>query len=64
MNFKDLKIKKEYSVPADNIINDFYIPLLNRSVLYQRSVAYFSSESLYEISYGIVNLLKNNGKIQ
>lgn len=64
MNFKDLKIKKEYRVPADNIINDFYIPLLNRSVLYQRSVAYFSSESLYEISYGIVNLLKNNGKIQ
>ena len=64
MSFLDLKIKKEYRVPADNIINDFYIPLLNKSILYQRSVAYFSSESLYEISYGIVNLLKNNGKIQ
>lgn len=64
MGFKNLNIKKEYRIPADNIINNFYIPLLNESILYQRSVAYFSSESLYEISFGIVNLLKNNGRIQ
>lgn len=64
MSFKNLNIKKEYRIPADNIINNFYIPLLNESILYQRSVAYFSSESLYEISFGIVNLLKNNGRIQ
>lgn len=64
MTFRELTIKKEYRIPADNIIYDFYIPLLEKSVLYRRSVAYFTSESLYELSYGIINLLKNDGKIQ
>ena len=64
MNFKELTIKKEYRIPANNIIKEFYLPILEKSTLYQRSVAYFTSESLYELSYGITHLLKNNGQIQ
>ena len=64
MSLLDVSIKKEYRSPRDNIVNDFYIPLLKESVLYKRSVGYFSSSSLIELTYGISKLINNNGKIQ
>lgn len=64
MGLIDLPIKDEYRIPENNIVNEFYIPLLNESVLYKRSVAYFTSSSLIEISYGITSLIKNGGNIQ
>ena len=64
MSLLDVNLKKEYRSPRDNIVSDFYIPLLKESVLYKRSVGFFSSSSLLEISYGITNLINNNGKIQ
>lgn len=64
MSFLNVNIKKEYRVPGTDIINEFYIPLLKEAVLYQRSVAYFSSSSLIDISYGLANLISNNGKVQ
>lgn len=64
MSLLDVNLKKEYRSPRDNIVNDFYIPLLKESNLYKRSVGFFSSSSLLEISYGITNLINNNGKIQ
>jgi hypothetical protein len=64
MNFKDIQIEDEYKTPRDNITRDFYMPLLERSTLYQRSVGFFSSTSLLDLSYGLAHLVKNNGKIQ
>ncbi|MDR0696930.1 MAG: DEAD/DEAH box helicase family protein [Christensenellaceae bacterium] len=64
MSFKDLKIKNSYNSGADNIIKDFYIPVLSKTVLYKRAVGYFSSSCLIAISNGIYELVKNNGKIQ
>lgn len=64
MSLLDVNIKKEYRSPRDDIINEFYIPLLKESCFYKRSVGFFSSSSLLEISYGIVNLINNGGKIQ
>lgn len=64
MNFKEINLEDEYKTPRDNITKDFYIPLLEKSKLYQRSVGFFSSSSLIDLSYGLVNLVKNNGKIQ
>lgn len=64
MSLLDVNLKKEYRSPRDNIVHDFYIPLLKESVLYKRSVGFFSSSSLMEISYGITNLINNDGKIQ
>lgn len=63
-SFKDIQIKKEYRTPRDNIVNDFYIPLLKESILYKRSVGFFSSSALIELSYGINHLINNGGKIQ
>jgi len=64
MNFKNIIIKNEYRSPDDNVINDFYIPLLKNAVLYKRAVGFFSSSSLIEITKGISGLVKNNGRIQ
>lgn len=64
MGLKDIKIKKEYRIPRDDIISEFYIPLLKKSNGYDRSVGYFSSDSLIELSYGIAEFVKNGGKIR
>ncbi|MEX1029112.1 MAG: DEAD/DEAH box helicase family protein [Paenibacillaceae bacterium] len=64
MRFRDLSIKKEYRSFSDDIVNNFYIPLLDKAVLYQRAVGFFSSSALIEISYGISRILDNDGRIQ
>ena len=64
MSLLDVNLKKEYRSPRDDIVNKFYIPLLKESILYKRSVGFFSSSSLLEISYGITKLINNKGKIQ
>lgn len=64
MSLKDKEIKSEYRSLIDNVVQDFYIPLLGEAVLYQRAVGFFSSSSLVEISKGIASLAKRGGKIQ
>jgi superfamily II DNA or RNA helicase len=64
MNFTELTIKPEYRSLADNIVKDFYLPLLERAIFYKRAVGFFSSTALVEISKGITGLIKNGGKIQ
>lgn len=64
MSFIDVTIKPEYRSLLDDMISDFYIPLLNEAVVYKRAVGFFSSSALIEISKGISGLIKNGGKIQ
>lgn len=64
MSLQDCIIKRSYYSLKDNIARDFYIPLLNEAVLYQRAVGYFTSSILVKISEGICNFAKNGGKIQ
>ena len=64
MIFPNLSIKQEYRSPQDNIIKDFYIPVLENAVSYRRSVGFFSSSALIEISKGICELAKKGGKIE
>jgi len=64
VSLKDINIKREYRSLTDNVVRDFYNPLLQEAVLYQRAVGYFSSTALIEITRGITGLIKNGGKIQ
>ncbi|MEG1724751.1 MAG: DEAD/DEAH box helicase family protein [Anaerovoracaceae bacterium] len=64
MSFLDISIKTEYRSLIDDMVNDFYTPLLNESTIYKRAVGFFSSSALIEISKGISELIKNGGKIQ
>jgi superfamily II DNA or RNA helicase len=62
-NFLSTVIKQEYRSPQDNIIRDFYLPVLNEAVSYKRSVGFFSSTALVEISKGICELARKGGTI-
>lgn len=64
MSLKNITIKEEYRSLIDDMVNDFYIPVLNESVIYKRAVGFFSSSALIEISKGISALIQNGGKIQ
>ena len=64
MALKDIVIKQEYRSFHDDIVKDFYIPILKQSVIYKRAVGYFSSNVLNQIADGIVALANNNGNIQ
>lgn len=64
MSFVDLDLKPEYRSLLDNVIRDFYIPVLKRASMYQRAVGFFSSSALLELSTGICGLVENGGKIQ
>ena len=64
MSLKDVELKKEYRSLLDNVVQDFYIPLLKDATLYQRAVGFFSSSSLVEISKGIATMAEIGGKIQ
>lgn len=63
MSLKDRKIKSEYRLLIDNVVQDFYIPLLHEATYYKRAVGFFSSSSLVEISKGIADMAKGGGKI-
>lgn len=63
MPFQSLNIQQEYRSPQNNIVTEFYIPVLEKSVTYKRSVGYFSSTSLVQITKGILGLIKNGGTI-
>ena len=62
--FTDLNLLKHYKTYKHNIVKEFYTPVLQESVLYQRSVGFFSSTALIELTKGIAGIVKNGGKIQ
>jgi len=64
MSFVDVDIKPEYRSRLDNVMKDFYIPVLKQAVMYKRAVGFFSSSALLEMSAGLCGLVKNGGKIQ
>lgn len=64
MSFKDMPIKIKYKSFIDNPINDFYIPVLEKSMVYRRAVGYFSSSILLDYTIGLREFLKNSGKIE
>ncbi len=63
-SFKDFYIKKEYRSNIDDIVKDFYLPLLTVSKGYDRAVGFFSSSALAEVAKGISTLVANGGKIR
>ena len=65
MSYLDIyEIKREYRTHQNNIVKEFYIPVLEESLIYKRAVGYFTSGSLIEISKGISGLIKSKGKMQ
>ena len=64
MSFKELSLLKHYKTYKNDIIKEFYTPVLKQAVLYQRAVGFFSSTALIDLTKGISGMIKNGGKIQ
>ena len=61
---KNEDIKFKYDSDKDDIVNEFYIPVLSNSVEYYRMSGYFSSSSLAIAARGIADFILNGGKMK
>lgn len=59
MSFKDIDLKSSYETGIDDLIDDFYIPVLSKAVKYDRIAGFFSSSSLAISAEGIIGFLEN-----
>ena len=53
-----------YYGPADDPLNNFYIPALSASVQYDRSAGFFSSSALAVAAAGVARLVQNGGHMR
>lgn len=60
----DIRLKKTYSSENDNLLKDFYIPVLRESDSYKRITGFFSSTSLLLAAQGIAHFFANGGYYQ
>ena len=63
MALKDVSLKPLYNSKTDDVISDFYNPVLSQAILYQRTSAYFDSNILKLYAKGITNIVANRGHI-
>ena len=61
---KNADIKFKYDSDKDNLVEEFYIPVLSNSVEYYRMSGYFSSSSLAISARGIADFIINGGKMK
>ncbi|MDK2900707.1 MAG: hypothetical protein PWQ45_1267 [Thermosipho sp. (in: thermotogales)] len=64
MGLKTILLKRTYSSDCDDILHDFYIPVLNESTEYYRLAGFFSSTSLAIAAKGISTFIRNKGIIK
>lgn len=64
MGYDEINLLRSYKTNINDIVKEFYLPVLKRSVLYKRAVGFFSSTALIELSKGISGLVKNGGKMR
>lgn len=61
---RNVDIKFKYDSDKDDLVNEFYIPVLSNSVEYYRMSGYFSSSSLAISARGIADFIINGGKMK
>ena len=64
MSFQNLSLKHSYSSEKDNLVKDFYIPVLQEAQFYRRITGYFSSSSLFIAAQGFSDFIRRGGKFQ
>lgn len=61
LDFSDLPLKVAYDSGEDDLLWDFYIPVLSRANSYDRIAGFFSSSSLAIAARGISEFISNGG---
>ncbi|ODV49942.1 superfamily II DNA or RNA helicase [Methanohalophilus euhalobius] len=64
LGLRSLNLKRAYSSDDDDLLNDFYIPVLEKSIEYNRLAGFFSSTSLAISARGVTGLIRNDGKMR
>ena len=64
MSLNKLNIQDEYRSSECSIVENFYVPCLERSIVYKRAVGFFSSTSIALAAKGLTALIKTGGKMQ
>ena len=64
MSFLDLELKPDYDSESDDILHQFYIPVLSRAKKYNRLAGFFSSSALAVAARGISAFIKNGGHMR
>lgn len=64
MALKDIELKPVYYSDDDNLLEDFYVPVLANSIKYDRIAGYFSSNALAIAAKGIAGFIKAGGRIR
>ena len=64
MGFRDIDIFSCYESGIEDIIEDFYEPVLANAIQYDRIAGFFSSSSLAIASRGLYSLIKNGGRMR
>ena len=63
MTLPEIQLATEYRSDVHDLVRDFYLPCLERSVLYRRAVGYFTSRGLSAAAQGLAALIKADGKM-
>lgn len=64
MSFFDLELKPDYDSESDNILQQFYLPVLSRAKRYYRLSGFFSSSALAVAARGIAAFIRNDGNMK
>lgn len=64
MSFKDIHIKSCYESGIDDLIEDFYVPVLGEAKSYDRIAGFFASSSLAVAARGLSAFIENGGKMR
>jgi superfamily II DNA or RNA helicase len=60
LDFSELtQLKRRYAGQAGQLVNEFYIPVLSRSIRYDRQAGYFDSSSLVQVAAGLATFIAN-----
>jgi superfamily II DNA or RNA helicase/HKD family nuclease len=62
--FKDLVFKELYDSNFTNVVKDFFVPALTQAKEYDRTTGFFTSSSLCVVADGLVEFIKNGGKMR
>lgn len=59
MGFRDLtSLRRHYAGQANQLVNEFYIPVLSHAVRYDRQAGYFDSASLVQLASGLAAFIR------
>ena len=61
---KKLPLKFAYDSDEDDILEEFFIPVLSRAKRYRRVAGFFSSNVLAVAARGVANLIRNEGTME